>query len=126
MSLAKNERNLRDEDGKFRAEAGAADVFAAEIARALAAEFGETPSRIKTVARLTRSNEATVKNWFSARNGPSGAGLVTLMRHSDDVLKTVLRLSGREGMLAVVEVVAARERLRSTISTLDQLIGDVP
>lgn len=34
-------------------------------------------------------------NWLSARNGPSGASLVVLMRHSDEVTKAVLELSER-------------------------------
>ena len=50
---------------------------------------------IEVVVQLTGANERTVRNWFEAKNGPSGELLVALCRHSDEVLATVLRLAGR-------------------------------
>ena len=47
------------------------------------------------VVQLTGANDRTVRNWFEAKNGPSGELLVALCRHSDEVLDTVLRLAGR-------------------------------
>ena len=63
--------------------------FVRAVAVALKTEFGGTPSALKTVAQLTRSNERTVRNWLEGKNGPSGSNLVILMRHSDRVLRTV-------------------------------------
>ena len=51
---------------------------------------------LKIVVQLTGANERTVRNWFDAKNGPSGELLVALCRHSDEVLATVLTLAGRE------------------------------
>ena len=51
---------------------------------------------MKTVVGLTSANERAVKNWFQAKNGPSGEFLIALCRHSDHALETVLLMSGRE------------------------------
>jgi AraC-like DNA-binding protein len=100
-----------------------AAVFAQEVAAALDAEFGNRPHKVKEVARLTGCNERTVKNWFQARNGPSGECLVTLMRHSDQVLRLVLRHAKRDALLQVVDVSEAKARLAEAVSTLDRLLG---
>ena len=90
------------------------------------ADYGHSASKVKMVARLTRSNERTVKNWFGGRNGPNGDGLMSLMRHSDEVLRTVLRLSGRDDLLIAAEAVKARARLRESMAVIDRLLGDDP
>ena len=48
---------------------------------------------------LTKANERAVKNWFMAKNGPTGRHLVDLVRTSDEVLEAVLLLSGREELV---------------------------
>ncbi|WP_162559762.1 homeobox domain-containing protein [Methylobacterium radiodurans] len=100
-----------------------ATVFAREVAAALDAEFGSRPHKVKEVARLTGCNERTVKNWFQARNGPSGECLVTLMRHSDQVLRLVLRCAEREDLLDIINVTEAKARLAEAVSTLDGLLN---
>jgi hypothetical protein len=80
-------------------EIGSAD-FARAIAEALRKDFGETHASVKTVVALTKANERAVKNWFSAKNGPTGRHLIDLVRSSDDVLETVLRLSGTSDLIA--------------------------
>lgn len=98
MSFTKKDRNFRvDEENKFPLDPSADTeaAFANIIADALRRDFGNTPAHIKHIARLTGANLRTVGNWLSARNGPSGASLVVLMRHSDEVTKAVLELSER-------------------------------
>lgn len=98
MSFTKKDRNFRvDEGNKFSLDPSADTeaAFANIIADALRRDFGNTPAHIKHIARLTGANLRTVGNWLSARNGPSGANLVVLMRHSDEVTKAVLELSER-------------------------------
>lgn len=98
MSFTKKDRNFRvDEGNKFPLDPSAdmEATFANIIADALRRDFGNTPAHIKHIARLTGANLRTVGNWLSARNGPSGASLVVLMRHSDEVTKAVLELSER-------------------------------
>ncbi len=70
------------------------EPFAMVIAGALRREFGTSAVAVKQVAFLARANERAVKNWFDAKNAPSGENLVSLMRHSDEVLETVLAYPG--------------------------------
>ncbi|MEH3036154.1 MAG: homeobox domain-containing protein [Sphingomonas adhaesiva] len=99
-----------------------AAMFAREIAAALAVEFGDRPHKVKELARITGCNERTVKNWFQARNSPSGECLVTLMRHSDQVLRLVLRYADRDDLLRVIDVSEAKARLAEAVTTLDGLL----
>lgn len=98
MSFSGNDRNLRAGSGKDFPINPAADTqatFAGVIADALRRDFGATPAHVKHIARLTGANLRTVQNWLQARNGPSGAALVVLMRHSPEVTSAVLLLSDR-------------------------------
>ncbi len=98
MSFARNDRKVRVESGReFRIDPGADTeaAFAAVIADALRRDFGDAPTHVKHIARLTGVNGRTVQNWLQARNGPSGSGLVVLMRHSDEVTAAVLTLADR-------------------------------
>ena len=54
-------------------------TFFEVIPSTLRAEFGSSTSSVKTVARLTRTNERAVRNWSDGKNGPSGENLVSLM-----------------------------------------------
>jgi hypothetical protein len=91
------------------------------VAEALRREFGGTPAAVKVVVRLTRANERAVKNWFDAKNGPSGENLVVLLRHSDEVLESVLKLAGREDLIVARKLTGAREKLREMLAMIDQL-----
>lgn len=126
MSFSKKERKFHAKNGNVFPDSDQTAPFATAVAAALKAEFGDTPSKIKIVARLTGSNERTVKNWFIGRNGPSAECLVELMRHSTILLQLVLRLSGREDLVKAVQMAAARDQLRSAISTLNDLFGSDP
>lgn len=123
MSFSKKARKLRAKDGKEIPE-GSATSFAAAIAEALEEEFGDTPSKVKVVARLTGANEKTVKNWFYARNGPNGESLVELMRHSTVILNLILSMAGHDELLEALKIAVARDQLRTALSTLDELLGD--
>lgn len=56
MSRPKNDRKLQSESGKTFQDPDP-EGFVRAIAVALKTEFGATPSALKTVAQLTRSNE---------------------------------------------------------------------
>lgn len=97
--------------------------YASAIADALHNSLANSRARMKIVAAWTGANERTVKNWFSGQYGPSGEHLVGLMRHSDDVLQTVLVLAGRTELIMAIKVERAERALQSliqTIRTLDQ------
>jgi len=121
MSFSEKDRKLQSKAGNpFRID-GAAQPFAREIAFALKAEFGGTPSALKTVAQLTSSNERAVRNWFEAKNGPSAENLVILMRHSDLVLRTVLALADRQDLVVAVGLAGLRRQLIDAVAAIDGL-----
>lgn len=120
MSLSKIDRNFQSESGKSFHEPDTERLVHA-IAAALKEEFGSAPSTLKTVAQLTHSNERAVRNWFEGKNGPSGANLVILMRHSDLVLRTVLQLADRPDLVVAVGLTDLRQRLIDAVAEIDKL-----
>ena len=123
MSFPKTDRKLRSaygNDGSATRELGNAD-FTRAVALALKSEYGDFRPAVKRVALLTGANERAVKNWFDARNAPSGFYLVVLARHSDDVLRLVLALAQREGSFVPLEVAKAREAMVLAVAALDRL-----
>ena len=68
-----------------------------------------------------RANERAVRNWFEARNGPSGEHLVMLMHHSPAVVEAVLALSGRMDLVQTKLIVDARDSVRHILELLDDL-----
>ena len=126
MSFTENDRKIQSETGKGfppREQTEPLPPFVVAIARALRGEFGNSPSTMKTVARMTGTNERTVRNWFEERNGPTGENLVVLMQNSDQVLQTVLLLAGRNDLLVAAKIATTRTQLRETLSALDQLLS---
>lgn len=125
--------SLSNKDRKFRAESRnqfpidpAADTvasFASVIADALRRDFGTSPTKVKHIARLTGANVRTVQNWLYGRNGPSGAGLVVLMRHSDAVTQAVLELADRYEAQHAAQSSKLRGELRSLIKILLAHLG---
>lgn len=98
-------------------------AFATVIADALRHDFGSVPARVKHIARLTGTNPRTVKNWLQAQNGPSGAGLVVLMRHSDAVTEAVLALADRQDHRKLVEGLRLQRELRRLAQALLEHLG---
>ena len=101
-------------------ECGSSD-FARVIAEALHRDFGGTHAAVKTVVALTKANERAVKNWFLAKNGPTGRHLVDLVRSSDEVLEAVLRMSGRGDLIAAKKLGDSKQTLLKML----KLIGDL-
>jgi hypothetical protein len=60
-----------------------------------------------------------VKNWFEARNGPSGENLVELMKHSDAVFDTMLVASERQGRLREIKLQAMERPLRELLGLIE-------
>lgn len=95
--------------------------FQAAIADALNQEFGGSPAAVKRVARLINANERAVRNWFDARNGPSGQHLVMLMHNSPAVVAAVLGLSGQSRLVKAKLAADARDRVRQILVMLDEI-----
>jgi hypothetical protein len=119
MSLTKKDRMNRSISGKTFPQKRFADA----IATALRREYGGTHAAIKTVVALTGANERAVKNWFDAKNGPSGEFVISLCAHSDEVLETFLLLAGRTEQVKAKKIVDATNRLREILILLDELQG---
>jgi hypothetical protein len=120
MSRPKNDRKFQSESGKTFQKLDT-EGFVRAIASALKAEFGATPSALKTIAQLTHSNERAVRNWLVGKNGPSGSNLIILMGHSDRVLRTVLELADRRELVLATELMGLRQRLIDAVAEIDSL-----
>lgn len=101
-------------------EIGSAE-FARTIAQALHKEFGDTHAAVKSVVALTKANERAVKNWFSAKNGPTGRHLVDLVRTSDEVLEAVLRMSGRSDLIMAKKLGDSKQTLLKMLRLIGEL-----
>jgi len=127
MSFTKKDRNFQPYDGKVFPEQLQTPIgsgcFARIIADALHSEFGGTNAAVKLVMSLTAANERAVKNWFSAKNGPSGPHLIVLARRSEKVLETFLVLAGRPDLLKVKKLTDARIKLQEMLRLLDEVLG---
>lgn len=100
--------------------------FVEEIASALKRSLGDSRAGVKTVAAWTGANEKTVKNWFSGTYGPSGAHLIALSRHSDEVLGTFLAMAGREDLMVAIKLAAAEDAISELLDAVRRLGGDDP
>lgn len=73
------------------------------------------------MAAWTGANEKTVKNWFSGTYGPSGAHLIALASHSDEVLSTFLAMAGREDLMVAIKLAAAEQAVEELLEAVRQL-----
>lgn len=113
MSPTKKDRKIQSISGKAIPDLPddiANGRFAQVIADALHRDFGETHAAVKTVVGLTKANERAVKNWFTAKNGPTGRHLVDLVRTSDEVLVAVLLMSGRQELVVAKKLAGTQSR----------------
>ena len=69
------------------------------VADALRHDFGDTPSAIKQIGRLTNANLRAIKNWYGARNTPSSGHLLLLARSSPSILEFILKQVGGDDLL---------------------------
>ena len=119
MSFTKRDRKDRSVSGKVFPQKRFVDAIAVALRR----EYGGTHAAIKTVVALTGANERSVKNWFDAKNGPSGESLIALCSHSDEVLETFLLMAGRIQHVQAKKVVEATNKLREILVMLETLQG---
>lgn len=94
--------------------------FVRGIAAALQTELGSTHQATKTVMRWTGASDRSVKHWFAGTHGPSGAHLIQLMRHSEEVTKTVLSLAERRVSLNTTAAEDLRRHLLAALECLNE------
>lgn len=78
---------------------------------------------VMPVAIWTGASEKTIKNWFAGCYGPTGAHLVGLARHADDVLGAFLALTGRENSMAAMKLEASVDAIADLLAAVQRL-GD--
>ena len=76
--------------------------------------------------RWTGADERTVKNRFAGRNGSNGQHLVELLRRSDEVLKVLLQLAGRDEILVANTLLGARDKLAEMLTLIHLLMDGIP
>src|SRR5215212_954337 len=117
MSLTNVPRKIRSSSGKELPN------YARVVADALRRDFGPAHGAAKLVAGLTKANERAVKNWFAAKNGPSGHHLVKLMHTSDAVLEAVLIMAGRRGHVTSKKLANTEQLLIQMLELVGELRG---
>ena len=100
------------------------EPYPTAIAEALQRQLGTTHQATKIIMRWTGAGERTVKNWLIGASGPSGQHLVDLIRHSDEVLETLLLMAGRHKTIATEKFIAARNKFAETLIEIDELFGE--
>jgi hypothetical protein len=98
--------------------------YQSAIAAALRIELGDSHRAVKTVMRWTGANERTVKNWFAGHRGPRGEHLLSLIQHSSAVLEAVLRLAGREQLIAGKMLMDVRSTLLEMLASIDEAMPE--
>lgn len=91
------------------------DPLVDEISNTLKRSLGNSRAGIKTVATWTGANEKTIKNWFGGKYAPSGSHLISLVRHSDEILSMFLTMTGREELLISKKLVAAEKAIEELL-----------
>ena len=96
--------------------------LASLISAALKAELGATHQTVKTAMRWTGASDRTVKHWLAGSHSPRAEHLVALVRHSDEVLKVFLRMSGRNPVTLAVKLKELRKQLLETVEYIERCI----
>ena len=97
--------------------------YAGAVAAALRTEAESAGRGAKMIMRWTGASERAVKGWLAGRRMPSGEHLVALLRHSDAVFVTVLRLSGRLELDQLAELEEARRHLAAATVALGRAMA---
>jgi len=92
------------------------------IAIALRSELGATHRAVKQAMRWTGASERTAKNWIAGSHGPSGEHLVSLMRHSDEVLASLVAMAGRGDAIVVVRLIEMRGKLEQICELINSVL----
>lgn len=96
-------------------------AFAGMMSEALVEGLGQTHQAVKVAMRWTGASDRSVKHWLAGTHAPRGMHLLSLMRHSDEVLRRLLIAAGRSDMLIVLELDMVREKLVETLEFIDRL-----
>lgn len=85
--------------------------YADKIAAALKIELNQ--KSMKELQNWTKASKRGVENWLSGNNLPSGAHLIMLMKHSDEVMKTCLALANRPQLTVAIGLIEQLDLMES-------------
>jgi len=129
MSFGNKGRKIQPKNGKtFPKSSGNVvivedDTFTSVISKTLRAAFGRNGAAVKSLMRITDTNERTVRNWLEGKNAPNGENLIELLRHSDEVLEAVLLMAERNEILVMKTLTDIRGSLGQMIKLIDELVA---
>jgi hypothetical protein len=82
-------------------------------------------SIVRAASRIA-ANAFLASIWFSGTYGPSGAHLIALSHHSDEVLATFLAMAGRDELMVAVKLAAAEQAVEELLEAVRQLSREEP
>lgn len=129
MSLTEKDRKFQTKSGNsfpFGSGGPSGPAFAAAMAAALTRAYGGRHSSVKVVAGAVGATERTVRNWFEAKNGPSGEHLLRLISHSDEMLDSFLTMAGKREFTAGVQIAKAKLALERALAEVTKLESETP
>ncbi|MDC7675136.1 hypothetical protein [Asticcacaulis machinosus] len=91
--------------------------IASTVSDALREDFGDSPSAIKQIGRITGASLNTIANWYRARNMPSSNHLLVLARSSPTILVFVVREIGGDDLVDAFETFSRRRTSTEVSST---------
>lgn len=109
--------------GKQLHGSGCDQELATLVAHSLAIDLGQTHQAVKTAMRWSGASERTVKHWLAGTHAPSGPYLVSLIRHSDALLKQLLVNSGRSEVAIALDVAAIHGKLSAALAACEEVIA---
>lgn len=105
------------------AQSKSRDAYVEAIAAALREELGGGARATKTIMRWTGASGRTAKHWLSGDRGPEGWHLVLLARNSDEVMRAILLMAGRDLLPISIELNAAEAALARATAIIRGLRG---
>ncbi|OAP35167.1 hypothetical protein AU381_25795 [Sinorhizobium glycinis] len=106
------------------AHANSRDMYIVAIAAALKEELGGGARAIKTIMRWTGASGRTARHWLAGDRGPEGWHLVLLARHSDQVMRAVLKMAERDLLSVSIELTTAEVALARATAIIKALHVD--
>jgi len=87
--------------------------YADKIAAALKIELKLNQKSMKELQNWTSASKRGIENWLNGNNLPSGAHLIMLMKHSDEVMKTCLALANRPQLTVAIGLIEQLDLMES-------------
>jgi len=88
--------------------------YADKIAAALKIELKQ--KSMKELQKWTGASKRGIENWLHGNNLPSGAHLIMLMKHSDEVMKVCLALANRPQLTVAIGLIEQLDLMENFVA----------